>query len=30
MSFHHYPDPQAFFDSVKRCLRPNGILTLIL
>ena len=25
-----YPDPQAFFDSVKRCLRPNGILTLIL
>ena len=25
MSFHHYPNPQAFFDSVKRCLRPNGI-----
>ena len=24
MSFHHYPNPQAFFDSVKRCLRPNG------
>ena len=23
MSFHHYPNPQAFFDSVKRCLRPN-------
>lgn len=20
MSFHHYPDPQAFFNSVKRCL----------
>ena len=28
MSFHHYPDPQAFFDSVKRCLRPNGRLVL--
>ena len=28
MSFHHYPDPQAFFDSVKRCLRPNGRLIL--
>ena len=26
--FHHYPDPQAFFDSVKRCLRPNGRLIL--
>lgn len=26
MSFHHYPDPQAFFDSVKRCLRPNGTI----
>ena len=26
MSFHHYPNPQAFFDSVKRCLRPNGRL----
>ena len=23
-----YPDPQAFFDSVKRCLRPNGRLIL--
>ena len=23
-----YPDPQAFFDSVKRCLRPNGRLVL--
>ena len=29
MSFHHYPDPQAFFDSVKRCLRPNGRLILL-
>ena len=28
MSFHHYPAPQAFFDSVKRCLRPNGRLIL--
>lgn len=28
MSFHHYPDPQAFFESVKRCLRPNGRLIL--
>ena len=28
MSFHHYPNPQAFFDSVKRCLRPNGRLVL--
>ena len=25
-SFHHYP--QAFFDSVKRCLRPGGRLVL--
>ena len=23
-----YPDPQAFFDSVKRCFRPNGRLIL--
>ena len=23
-----YPDPQAFFDSVKRCLRPNRRLIL--
>ena len=23
-----YPDSQAFFDSVKRCLRPNGRLIL--
>ena len=28
MSFHHYPNPQAFFYSVKRCLRPNGRLIL--
>jgi len=28
MSFHHYPHPQAFFDSVKRCLRPGGRLIL--
>lgn len=28
MSFHHYPNPQAFFNSVKRCLRPNGRLIL--
>ena len=27
-SFHHYPNPQAFFDSIKRCLRPNGKLIL--
>lgn len=27
-SFHHYPDPQAFFDSVARCLRPGGRLIL--
>ena len=26
--FHHYPNPQAFFDSVKRCLRPGGRLVL--
>lgn len=28
MSFHHYPNPQAFFNSVKRCLKPNGRLIL--
>lgn len=28
MSFHHYPNPQAFFDSVKRCLKPGGRLIL--
>ena len=27
-SFHHYPNPQAFFNSVKRCLRPGGRLIL--
>ena len=27
-SFHHYPNPQAFFDSAKRCLRPGGRLVL--
>lgn len=28
MSFHHYPNSQAFFDSVSRCLRPGGRLIL--
>ena len=28
MSFHHYPNPQAFFNSVKRCLPPKGRLIL--
>lgn len=27
-SFHHYPDPQAFFDSVYRVLKPGGCLIL--
>ena len=27
-SFHHYPNPQSFFDSVKRVLRPGGRLVL--
>ena len=27
-SFHHYPDPQAFFDGVARVLRPGGKLVL--
>lgn len=27
-SFHHYPNPQAFFDGVKRVLRPGGRLVL--
>ena len=27
-SFHHYPNPQGFFDSVKRCLSPGGRLIL--
>lgn len=28
MSFHHYPHPQSFFNSVERCLRPGGRLIL--
>ncbi|MCH3972728.1 MAG: methyltransferase domain-containing protein [Oscillospiraceae bacterium] len=28
MSFHHYPHPQAFFDSVFRVLCPGGRLIL--
>jgi ubiquinone/menaquinone biosynthesis C-methylase UbiE len=27
-SFHHYPNPQAFFDSAKRVLREGGRLIL--
>ena len=27
-SFHHYPDPQAFFNSVYRVLKPGGRLIL--
>ncbi len=27
-SFHHYPNPQAFFESAKRVLRPGGRLIL--
>ncbi len=27
-SFHHYPDPQAFFNSVARVLRKDGTLIL--
>lgn len=27
-SFHHYPNPQDFLRSVRRCLRPNGRLIL--
>lgn len=27
-SFHHYPNPQRFFDSVQRVLRPGGRLIL--
>ena len=28
MSFHHYPEPELFFSSVKKCLRPGGRLIL--
>ena len=27
-SFHHYPNPQKFFDGVKRVLKPNGRLMM--
>lgn len=27
-SFHHYPNPQAFFNEVYRVLKPNGRLIL--
>jgi len=27
-SFHHYPNPQAFFNSVHKVLKPNGRLIL--
>lgn len=27
-SFHHYPNPQKFFNGVKRVLKPNGRLIL--
>lgn len=27
-SFHHYPNPQAFFVSVQKVLKPNGRLIL--
>ena len=27
-SFHHYPNPQRFFDSAKRVLKPGGRLVL--
>ena len=27
-SFHHYPNPQKFFDSVRKVLRPGGRLIL--
>lgn len=27
-SFHHYPNPQAFFNGVARVLKPNGRLIL--
>lgn len=28
MSFHHYPDPEQFFISLRRVLRPGGRLVL--
>lgn len=28
MSYHHYPHPQDFFNSVSKCLKPNGRLIL--
>lgn len=28
MSFHHYPNPEKFFQSLKRVLRPGGRLIL--
>lgn len=28
MSFHHYPDPEKFFQSLHRVLRPGGRLIL--
>jgi len=27
-SFHHYPNPQAFFDCVFRVLRPGGVFIM--
>ena len=27
-SFHHYPNPQSFFNEVSRVLKPNGKLIL--
>lgn len=27
-SFHHYPNPQKFFDGAARVLRPDGVLIL--
>ena len=27
-SFHHYPNPQAFFDEAARVLKPGGMLVL--
>lgn len=30
MSFHHYPEPDRFFASLKRILNPGGRLVLLL